>query len=112
MTINFDDERHFKLNYVFFSGCIVHGLVVLALAYFGHNAVAAIVLLTVATMFHGAVSSGPLASVVDIAPNYAGIVLGISGMVSVLPGFISPHIVGHLTLGNVSKEMLNILLRS
>lgn len=84
-----------------FSGCIVKGLVVVALAYFGHNPTAAIIFLTVATMFHGAVSSGPLASIVDIAPNYAGIVLGISGMIGVLPGFISPYIVGILTLGNV-----------
>ncbi|TMW49372.1 hypothetical protein DOY81_005516 [Sarcophaga bullata] len=55
-------------------------------------------------MFHGAVSSGPLASIVDIAPNYAGIVLGISGTIGVLPGFISPYIVGILTLGNQSFE--------
>ncbi|XP_061393380.1 sialin-like [Musca vetustissima] len=84
--------------------CIVKGLVVVALAYFGHNSTAAIVLLTVATMFHGAVSSGPLASIVDIAPNFAGIVLGISGMIGVLPGFISPYIVGVLTLGNQTFE--------
>ncbi|XP_061389143.1 sialin-like [Musca vetustissima] len=84
--------------------CIVKGLVVVALAYFGHNSTAAIVLLTVATMFHGAVSSGPLASIVDIAPNFAGIVLGISGMIGVLPGFISPYIVGILTLGNQTFE--------
>ncbi|XP_030388374.1 sialin isoform X2 [Scaptodrosophila lebanonensis] len=56
--------------------CLVKGLVVLALAYFGYNATAAIVLVTMATMFHGAVSSGPLASVVDLSPNYAGISLG------------------------------------
>ncbi|KAI8123658.1 hypothetical protein FF38_12474 [Lucilia cuprina] len=84
--------------------CIVKGLVVVALAYFGHNSTAAIIFLTVATMFHGAVSSGPLASIVDIAPNYAGIVLGISGMIGVLPGFISPYIVGILTLGNQTFE--------
>uniref|UniRef100_T1PJJ7 Major Facilitator Superfamily protein n=1 Tax=Musca domestica TaxID=7370 RepID=T1PJJ7_MUSDO len=84
--------------------CIVKGLVVVALAYFGHNSTAAIVYLTVATMFHGAVSSGPLASIVDIAPNFAGIVLGISGMIGVLPGFISPYIVGVLTLGNQTFE--------
>uniref|UniRef100_A0A1A9VAA2 Major facilitator superfamily (MFS) profile domain-containing protein n=1 Tax=Glossina austeni TaxID=7395 RepID=A0A1A9VAA2_GLOAU len=84
--------------------CIVKGLMVLALAYFGHNATAAVVLLTLATMFHGAVSSGPLASIVDIAPNYAGIVLGISGTIGVLPGFISPYVVGVLTLGNQTFE--------
>lgn len=75
---------------------------VLSLAYFGHNPTAAIVLFTVATMFHGAVSSGSLASMVDITPNFAGIVLGLSSMIGVLPGFISPYIVGLLTLDNVS----------
>ncbi|XP_037947382.1 sialin-like [Teleopsis dalmanni] len=84
--------------------CVLKGLIVLALAYYGHNSTAAIIFLTIATMVHGAVSSGPLASIVDIAPNYAGIVLGISGMIGVLPGFISPYIVGVLTLGNQSFE--------
>lgn len=84
--------------------CIVKGCVVLALALYGHNPIAAIVFLTVATMFHGAVSSGPLASIVDIAPNHAGVVLGISGMIGVLPGFISPIVVGYLTLGNQTFE--------
>ncbi|KAM8711619.1 hypothetical protein ACLKA7_012174 [Drosophila subpalustris] len=80
--------------------CGVKGVVVLALAYFGYNATAAIVLVAVATMFHGAVSSGPLASMVDLSPNYAGIVLGVSGMIGGMPGFISPFIVGILTQGN------------
>lgn len=80
---------------------------VLSLAYFGHNPTAAIVLFTVATMFHGAVSSGSLASMVDITPNFAGIVLGLSSMIGVLPGFISPYIVGLLTLDNVSIGALH-----
>lgn len=89
--------------YSYSAGCGVKGLIVLALAYFGYNATAAIVLVAVATMFHGAVSSGPLASMVDLSPNYAGIVLGVSGMIGGMPGFISPFIVGILTQGNVSN---------
>lgn len=84
--------------------CIVKGLLVLALAYSGNSSLAAVIFLTLATMVHGAVSTGPLASIVDIAPNYAGVVLGISGMIGVLPGFISPIIVGMLTLGNQTSE--------
>ncbi|KAH8333412.1 hypothetical protein KR074_007908, partial [Drosophila pseudoananassae] len=87
-----------------FTCCGVKGLIVLALAYFGYNATAAIVLVTVATMFHGAVSSGPLASMVDLSPNYAGIVLGVSGMIGGMPGFISPWIVGQLTNDNQTME--------
>lgn len=84
--------------------CIVNGSMVLCLAWFGYNALAAIVFLTLALMFHGAVSSGPLASIVDMSPNYAGIVLGISGMIGVLPGFISSYLVGIMTLGNQTFE--------
>ncbi|XP_055382266.1 sialin [Condylostylus longicornis] len=80
--------------------CIIKGLFVLALAYSGNSSTASVIFLSLATMAHGAVSTGPLASIVDIAPNYAGIVLGISGMITVLPGFISPIVVGMLTLGN------------
>lgn len=78
------------------------GSVVLALAYFGRDPMWAVVLLTVATMLQGSGSSGPLSSTIDIAPNYAGIVSGICGTVSSLPAFISPYIVGILTLNNVS----------
>lgn len=84
----------------------------MALAYFGYNATAAIVLVAVATMFHGAVSSGPLASMVDLSPNYAGIVLGVSGMIGGMPGFISPFIVGILTQGNVSNLVSSAPCRS
>uniref|UniRef100_A0A0K8W4V3 Vesicular glutamate transporter 3 n=1 Tax=Bactrocera latifrons TaxID=174628 RepID=A0A0K8W4V3_BACLA len=83
---------------------ILNGIMVLCLAWFGHNAMAAIVFLTLSLMFHGAVSSGPLAAIVDMSPNYAGIVMGISGSISVPPGFISSYIVGIMTLGNQTIE--------
>lgn len=83
--------------------CFVKGILVLALGYSGCNSIVAVILLTLATTFHGAVSTGPLANMVDLSPNYSSIVLGISGMVTVLPGFISPIIVGRLTLNNVNK---------
>lgn len=88
----------------------MNGSMVICLAIFGYNALAAIVFLTLALMFHGAVSSGPLASIVDMSPNYAGIVLGISGMIGVLPGFISSYIVGIMTLNNVSACGLEDIL--
>lgn len=78
------------------------GIMVLALAFFGYDASAAVILVTLATMFHGALSSGPLASIIDMSPNYAGVVLGISTMIAVLPGFLSSYTVGILTLGNVN----------
>jgi hypothetical protein len=43
----------------------------LGLAFSGCNATAAIVFSTVATGVSGAVSTGPLASFIDISPNFA-----------------------------------------
>lgn len=80
---------------------VLNGFFILGLAYSGCNTVAAIVFLTLGTMSHGAVSTGPLANIVDLSPNHAGVLLGLSGMVGVLPGFISPVIVGYLTNNNV-----------
>ena len=63
----------------------------------------AVIFLTVSLMLHGAVSSGPLASIVDISPNFAGVSLGINSSFSILTGFISPRIVGYLTMGRQSS---------
>lgn len=54
------------------SGCIGQGIFMLALAYSGCDSMMAIISLTLAVGMHGSVSTGPLASVVDISPNYAG----------------------------------------
>lgn len=43
----------------------------LGLAYSGCDKITAIVFLTLATAANGAVSTGPLASFVDLSPNYA-----------------------------------------
>lgn len=86
--------------------CIINGFFIVGLAYSGCDSTAAIVFLTLGTAVHGAVSTGPLATIVDLSPNYAGILLGISGMIGVLPGFVSPIIVGILTFENVSGHFI------
>ncbi|XP_055299849.1 sialin isoform X2 [Sitodiplosis mosellana] len=83
---------------------IFNGLFVLALAYSGCSSTAAVVFLTLSTSLHGAVSAGPLASLIDISPNFSGITLGLNGVFCVSPGFISPWIVGRLTHGNQSIQ--------
>lgn len=81
----------------------------LGLAFSGCDKITAIFCLTAATAANGAVSTGALASMVDISPNFASIVLGINGVVTVLPGFISPIVVGSLTYQNVSHEQRSCL---
>jgi len=64
----------------------------------------------------GAISSGALPGIVDLAPNYAGILQGING--SVVASFISisPYIVGLITFQQVlhvitKKKRIHILLK-
>lgn len=52
-------------------GTIGQGFCMIALAYSGCDHILAIIFLTSATAIHGAVSTGPLASFVDLSPNYA-----------------------------------------
>lgn len=80
--------------------CIGQGVFMLGLAFSGCNSTAAIVFSTVATSVSGAVTTGPLASLIDLSPNFASVMLGITNMITVIPGFISPVIVGYLTYEN------------
>ena len=83
---------------------LVNGGLCIMLAYTGCNDIAAIVLVTLATAVHGAMSTGPLAGMIDISPNFSGVILGLTSMIATIPGFISPYIVGRLTNGRVSHR--------
>lgn len=54
-------------------GNILQGLFILGLCFTGCNSTVAIIMIIGATTVNGAVSSGALSGVVDLAPNYAGI---------------------------------------
>lgn len=78
------------------------GIFTIFLAYSGCNSFMAIASFTIALTLTGTVTSGPFASFVDISPNFASILFGIGVMLAITPGFISPIVVGKLTLNNVS----------
>lgn len=89
--------------------CTINGIFVIGLAYSGCNAFLACAFIILATASHGAVSTGPLAAIIDNSPNYAGVLLGIVNMFCVIPGFISPLIVSYLTFENQSIESWRIV---
>ncbi|KAL1516863.1 hypothetical protein ABEB36_000702 [Hypothenemus hampei] len=80
--------------------CIGQGVFMLALAYSGCHSMAAIVFLTMAVAMHGSVSTGPLASIVDISPNYAAVLMGFLNTAGAVVGFFTPVVVGFLTFQN------------
>lgn len=81
---------------------VLNGFACLGLAYSGCNDFMAVLFLTLSLILHGAVSAGTLASMVDIAPNFAGITLGIVSTITIIPGFVSPIVVGYITFENQS----------
>ncbi|XP_063237104.1 putative inorganic phosphate cotransporter isoform X2 [Bacillus rossius redtenbacheri] len=80
--------------------CIGQGVFTVGLAFSGCNKLVSVACLMLATGMSGAISSGPLASHIDLSPNFASILLGVGNMITVIPGIISPIIVGILTYHN------------
>lgn len=82
---------------------IMHGLFILTLSFSGSNEYLVIFNLISALAMSGALSSGALASIVDLAPNYAGVLQGINGTVVMCCISISPYIVGLITFQQVMQ---------
>ncbi|XP_049854257.1 sialin-like [Schistocerca gregaria] len=83
---------------------IVQGLFMLGLAFSGCNSVVAAICLTVALSASGAETAGPIATYVDLSPNFGGILMGIANTICVTPGVISAATVGYLTYKNQTTE--------
>jgi ACS family sodium-dependent inorganic phosphate cotransporter-like MFS transporter 5 len=80
--------------------CLGHFLpavFVIALGYVGCNSTAAIVLLTLCIGFTGLCGAGFLVNFLDIAPQFAGILLGTGNTFATIPGIVGPYITGVLT---------------
>ncbi|XP_046387093.1 sialin-like [Ischnura elegans] len=85
------------------STCVVEllpGLLFLFMTNIGCNAAAEVALLTLAAGFNGATSSGPLANSMDLAPNFAGLILAMISVVSMSTGFLIPSITGAIINNN------------
>ncbi|XP_050056506.1 vesicular glutamate transporter 1-like [Aphis gossypii] len=76
---------------------IIHGLFILTFAYSGCNDIFVISNLVCAVVVSGAISSGALPGIVDLAPNFAGVLQGINGTIVIFCISISPYIVGLIT---------------
>jgi MFS transporter, ACS family, solute carrier family 17 (sodium-dependent inorganic phosphate cotransporter), member 5 len=73
----------------------------IGVAYSGCDRAATVILLTLAVAVYGALLGGILINLIDIAPNYASILLGITNSFATLSGFASPWVAGAILKGNV-----------
>jgi len=88
--------------FFFLPGSIPASIFLLIIAYIGCARVASTVLLTLSIVFCGAIFVGHLCNQNDLAPNYAGILMGITNTPGTISAFILPPIVGALVKEGVS----------
>lgn len=61
-------------------------------AYFGTTTATAVPLMTMAVAFNGFSNSAWIVNILDIAPMYAGAVMGIVNFAGNITGFLGPHV--------------------
>lgn len=76
-------------------------VMIIGLSVSGCSPILAVVFMVLGTSVTGALSSATIANYVDLSPNYASVLFGISGLITNAAGIISPMIVGILTNNNV-----------
>lgn len=79
--------------YLFFIGFVSQGIF-LVIAGYTSNWLVAVVCLTMAVGGGGFAFSGFFVNHLDIAPPFAGILMGISNTVATIPGILSPLLTG------------------
>ncbi|XP_019743657.1 sialin isoform X1 [Hippocampus comes] len=90
----------------FFSvvGMIGPAVFLVAAGYTGCNYTLALTFLTISSSLGGLSSSGFNINHLDIAPSYAGILLGITNCFATIPGMVGPVIARSLTVNNTIEE--------
>ncbi|KAK3872158.1 hypothetical protein Pcinc_022759 [Petrolisthes cinctipes] len=92
-----------------FLASIPPAVCLIGVTYVGCNTDLAVALLTLGTMFVGGMYSGFLSNHIDIAPPFAGTLMGISNTFATIPGIIVPSVVGYVTHGNQTVEAWRLI---
>ncbi|XP_046752732.1 sialin [Diprion similis] len=87
----------------------VQSIMLLGLAFSGCHPILAAAFMIAGMTAAGANSAGTLACTVDLSPNHASVLLGITNTVATSSGFISPMIVGILTNNNQTIDQWRLV---
>lgn len=87
-----------------FVGMIGPAIFLVAAGYTGCNYTLAVTFLTISSSLGGVSASGFNINHLDIAPSYAGILLGITNSFATIPGMVGPVIARSLTANNTMEE--------
>ncbi|XP_057336080.1 sialin-like [Microplitis mediator] len=79
--------------------CLPPSIMLIVIAYIGCERTVSTVLLILSIVISGAIFVGHLTNQNDLAPNYAGILMGITNTPGTISAFVLPALVGALTEG-------------
>jgi nitrate/nitrite transporter NarK len=88
---------------IFTIGCTVAGIFIVGVGYAPTKGIA-LALLCCGVGITGLNSTGYAVNILDIAPKFAGVIIGFSNVFGSIPGFISPQLVGIITVNNTPGE--------
>ena len=87
----------------FFPGAMGAGTFILAAGY-AKTATVAVTCMCIGVASSGLMHSGYNVNMLDIAPRYACIIMGLTNTVGTITGFLSPMMVGFITVNKVSNK--------
>ena len=82
------------------------GFFLLICGYFGNTPELSILFLTLGVGLQGMVISGQNSNNLDIAPRYAGIIMGITNMFATIPGILGPQLAKSLAKAVSSNSLV------
>ncbi|XP_041360913.1 sialin-like [Gigantopelta aegis] len=91
------------------AGLLLPTVFIVGAGYTGCDHTLAVVLLTLAVGSAGMTMPGYSVNHLDIAPKFAGVLLGITNSLATIPGFLAPIVVGVLTNHNETSEQWRII---
>lgn len=80
---------------------------ILAVGYSSSH-VLAIAFLCIGVGITGVNATGYAVNLLDIAPKFAGVIMGITNVFGSMPGFLSPQIVGIITVNKVKRTIASM----
>ncbi|KAL3889635.1 hypothetical protein ACJMK2_001971 [Sinanodonta woodiana] len=85
-------------------GLVGTAVILFCLQFAGCDHVSLLVMLTMSLGVLGFTMGGFQVNHIDLSPNFAGVLMGMSNSMATIPGFVAPQIVGILTNHNQSRE--------
>ncbi|XP_012943338.1 sialin [Aplysia californica] len=90
-------------------GLVLPGGLLIVVGYVGCDHVLAMVFLTLSVGFGGCTMGGYNVNHLDVAPKFAGVLMGITNAIATIPGFVGPAIVGYLTNNDQRRSQWQIV---